>query len=329
MNKTLKSILPTIVLLFWGTLSSAIMAQTRAVSGLVLDENGEPLTGATVVQKGTTNAAITDLDGHYQLSVPESTIVLEFSYIGYQTAEKSVTAKQQTVDVTLLPDAKLMDEVVVTAFAKQKKVNVTGAISSINGSEVLSSPVANVSTALLGTAAGVSGLQSSGEPGRNDANLHIRGISTYGSSAPLIIIDGVEQSSEQAMAEFNAMDANEIQGISILKDASSTAVYGVRGANGVIIVTTKRGATGKPTINFSANYGVTKATTLQEGVTSYEYALFRNEAIRNEQNGFPGKEVQEQSRLHPSGGRSHESHAGAEGCAQRIASHLLRFARSV
>ena len=216
--------------------------------------------------------------------------MLEFSYIGYQSVEQTVPEKQNTANVTLLPDAQVMDEVVVTAFAKQKKVNVTGAISSVNGSEILSAPVANVSTALLGTAAGVSGLQSSGEPGRNDANLHIRGISTYGSSAPLIIIDGVEQSSEQAMAEFNAMDANEIQGISILKDASSTAVYGVRGANGVIIVTTKRGSEGKPVINFSANYGVTTATTLQKGVTSYEYALFRNEAIRNEQNGYPGKE---------------------------------------
>ncbi len=290
MNKTLKTILAIIVFFVSGTLSSTILAQTRAVSGLVLDENGEPLIGATVIQKGTTNGVITDVDGHYQLNVPKSTVVLVFSYIGYQSTERSVLDNQQIANVTLIPDAKVMDEVVVTAFAKQKKVNVTGAISSVNGSEILSTPVANVSTALLGTAAGISGLQSSGEPGRNDANLHIRGVSTYGSSAPLIIIDGVEQSTEQAMAEFNAMDANEIQGISILKDASSTAVYGVRGANGVIIVTTKRGSTGKPTINFSANYGVTKATTLQKGVTSYEYALFRNEAIRNEQNGFPGKE---------------------------------------
>ena len=294
MNKTLKTILATIALLVAGTLSSTITAQTREVSGLVLDDNGEPLIGATVVQKGTgtgnSNGVITDIDGHFKINVPESTVVLRISYIGYQTVEQSVPVNQQTVNVTLTPDVKVVDEVVVTAFAKQKKINVTGAISSVNGSEVLSAPVANVSTALLGTAAGVSGLQSSGEPGRNDANLHIRGISTYGSSAPLIIIDGIEQSSEQAMAEFNAMDANEIQGISILKDASSTAVYGVRGANGVIIVTTKRGSEGKPVINFSASYGLTAATTLQEGLTSYEYALFRNEAIRNEQKGYSGKE---------------------------------------
>lgn len=291
MNKTLKTILSIIIVLVAGILPSEVMAQMRAVSGLVLDENSEPLLGATVVQKGTTNGVITDLDGRFEIKVPESTVVLEFSYVGYQSLEQSVSPRQHMLTVTLVPDQKLMDEVVVTAFATQKKVNVTGAISTVNGSDVLSAPVANVSTALLGTAAGVSGLQSSGEPGRNDANLHIRGISTYGSSAPLIIIDGVEQSSEQAMAEFNAMDANEIQGISILKDAASTAVYGVRGANGVIIVTTKRGTEGKPVISFSANYGITTATTLQQGVTAYEYALFRNEAIRNEQNGFPGKEA--------------------------------------
>ena len=273
MNKTLKTILSIIIVLVAGILPSEVMAQMRAVSGLVLDENSEPLLGATVVQKGTTNGVITDLDGRFEIKVPESTVVLEFSYVGYQSLEQSVSPRQHMLTVTLTPDQKLMDEVVVTAFATQKKVNVTGAISTVNGSDVLSAPVANVSTALLGTAAGVSGLQSSGEPGRNDANLHIRGISTYGSSAPLIIIDGVEQSSEQAMAEFNAMDANEIQGISILKDAASTAVYGVRGANGVIIVTTKRGTEGKPVISFSANYGITTATTLQQGVTAYEYAL--------------------------------------------------------
>ncbi len=290
MDKTLKKILAIIMLIVAGTLSSTILAQTRTVSGLVLDESGEPLVGATVIQKGTANGVNTDLNGHFQIRVPESTVVLEFSFIGYHSQKQTVAANQQSVSVKLQENTQMIDEVVVTAFATQKKVNVTGAISSVNGSEILATPVANVSTALLGTAAGVSGLQSSGEPGRNDANLHIRGISTYGSSAPLIIIDGVEQSSEQAMAELNAMDPNEIQGISILKDASSTAVYGVRGANGVIIVTTKRGNEGKPVINFSSNYGLTTATALQEGVTSYEYALFRNEAIRNEQKGYAGKE---------------------------------------
>ena len=138
----------------------------------------------------------------------------------------------------------------VTAFATQKKVNVTGAISSVGGETLIATPVSNISNALIGNTPGVTGLQSSGEPGRNAANLRIRGVSTYGSSTPLIVIDGVEQAAEQAFAELNSMDANEISQISILKDAASTAVYGIRAANGVIIITTKRGRSGTPRIHF-------------------------------------------------------------------------------
>lgn len=291
MTKALKNILVAGLLLLLGSLSSALNAQNRTVSGVVLDENGEPLFGAFVVHKGTSYGMSTDFDGRYSLSLPNSTVVLQFQFIGYKTVEISVPASQSVANVTMQPDANMMDEVVVTAFATQKKVNVTGAISSVNGSDILAAPVANISNALIGNTPGVSGLQTSGEPGRNSANIYVRGVSTYGGSTPLIIIDGVEQSSEQAFAEFNAMDANEIQGISVLKDAASTAVYGVRGANGVIIVTTKRGSVGKPVINVSTNYGLTAATTLQEGTTAYEYALFRNEAIRNEQRAYAGTDA--------------------------------------
>jgi len=290
MTKTLKNILVAAVVLFLGTLSNPLLAQTRTVSGVVSDDKGEPLLGAFVVQNGTSNGVSTDLDGKYSIAVPTGTVVLQFKFIGYKTAEITVPANQSVVNLKMELDANLMDEVVVTAFATQKKVNVTGAISSVTGNDILSAPVSNISNALIGNTPGVSGLQTSGEPGRNSADIKVRGISTYGSSAPLIIIDGVEQAAEQAFAEFNAMDPNEIQGISVLKDASSTAVYGVRGANGVIIVTTKRGHVGKPTINFSANYGLTAATNLLEGTTSYEYALFRNEAIRNEQRAYAGTE---------------------------------------
>lgn len=277
-------------MLILGNLTAPLYAQNRTVSGQVKDGKGEALFGAFVVQAGTNNGAATDLDGNYSISVPQGEVTLQFQFIGYLTQEVVVPAGQSKLNVTLQEDVNLMDEVVVTAFATQKKVNVTGAISSVNGSDILATPVSNISNALIGNTPGVSGLQTSGEPGRNSADIRIRGISTYGSSAPLIIIDGVEQASEQAFAEFNAMDANEIQGISVLKDASSTAVYGVRGANGVIIVTTKRGAEGKPKISFSANYGLTTATQLQSGVTAYEYALFRNEAIRNEQRAYAGND---------------------------------------
>lgn len=291
MSKTLKTILVCALAVLLGNASWPLFAQgTRTVSGTVVDEKGEPLMGAFVLQQGSSNGVSTDLDGKYSIKVPATDAVLEFQFMGYVTQTRNVPANLARVDVTLSPDINLMEEVVVTAFATQKKVNVTGAISSVNGSDIVSAPVANISNALIGNTPGVAGLQTSGEPGRNAANIYVRGVSTYGDSTPLIIIDGVEQASEQAFAEFNAMDPNEIQGISILKDAASTAVYGVRGANGVIIVTTKKGTQGKPVINFSANYGLTSATMLQEGVTAYEYALFRNEAIRNEQNAYPGNE---------------------------------------
>lgn len=282
--------LMTLLMMVIGGLTLSLYAQNRTVSGVVKDDSGEALMGAFVVQEGTSNGVSTDLDGRYTITLPDNSVNLQFQFIGYVTKTVTVPADQRVLDVVLAPDANLMDEVVVTAFATQKKINVTGAISSVNGSDILSTPVANISNALLGNTPGVSGLQTSGEPGRNSADIFVRGVSTYGSSTPLIIIDGVEQASEQAFAEFNAMDPNEIQGISVLKDAASTAVYGVRGANGVIIVTTRRGNEGKPTINFSANYGLTQAANLQEGTTAYEYALFRNEAIRNEQKAYPGNE---------------------------------------
>ena len=291
MTKTLKTIVICALVALLGPVASVLYAQgTRTVGGMVTDEFGEPLIGAFVVQQGTTNGVSTDADGRYSIQVPAGEVTLEFQFIGYRAEVRTVPASASVANVTMQPDANLMDEVVVTAFATQKKVNVTGAISSVNGSDILAAPVSNISNALIGNTPGVAGLQTSGEPGRNAADIYVRGVSTYGSSAPLIIIDGVEQASEQAFSEFNAMDPNEIQGISILKDAASTAVYGVRGANGVIIVTTKRGSTGKPVINFSANYGLTAATQLQEGTTAYEYALLRNEAIRNEQRGFSGNE---------------------------------------
>ena len=290
MAKSFQKYLMTLFLVVIGGLTSSLHAQNRTVSGVVKDDSGEALMGAFVVQEGTSNGVSTDLDGRYTITLPDKSVNLQFQFIGYVTKTVTVPANQHVLDVVLATDANLMDEVVVTAFATQKKINVTGAISSVNGNDILSTPVANVSNALLGNTPGVSGLQTSGEPGRNSADIFVRGVSTYGSSTPLIIIDGVEQASEQAFAEFNAMDPNEIQGISILKDAASTAVYGVRGANGVIIVTTRRGNEGKPTINFSANYGLTQAANLQEGTTAYEYALFRNEAIRNEQKAYPGNE---------------------------------------
>ena len=278
MAKSFKIFLVTGILLVLGGLAAPLQAQNRTVSGVVRDDTGEPLFGAFVVQQGTVNGISTDFEGRYTLTVPSGEVTLQFQFIGYVTQNVKVPAGKSVADVVMKTDANLMEEVVVTAFATQKKVNVTGAISSVNGGDILSTPVSNISNALLGNSPGVSGLQTSGEPGRNDATIHIRGISTYGSSSPLIIIDGVEQASEQAFAEFNAMDANEIQGISILKDAASTAVFGVRGANGVVLVTTRRGVSGKPVISLNSSFGLTQALRNLKGVDSYTYATLYNEA---------------------------------------------------
>lgn len=280
----------TILSVFAG-LSFGLMAiaQTRGgsdvrISGVVSDDTGETVIGASVVVKGTNNGTITDLDGNYSISVPKGT-TLVFSSIGYKSVEVKVE-DSQVLNVKLLTDSEMMEEVVVTAFATQKKVNVTGAISTVSGSDILASPVSNISNALVGVTPGISSIQTGGEPGHNEADITIRGVATYGDSTPLIVIDGIEQAAEQAFTAFNSLDPNDILGISVLKDASSTAVYGIRAANGVIIVTTKRGQAGRPKVSFNSNFGVTKATSLQRGLSSYQWAEMRNEAVRNEIDGL-------------------------------------------
>lgn len=260
--------------------------QRKTIRGVIKDVDGESIIGANVTEKGTTNGTISDFDGGFSLVVGNNATIV-VSYIGYLTQELQV-AGRDNFNITLSEDNTQLQEVVVTAFATQKKVNVTGAISTVSGREITATPVANITNALIGNTPGVSGLQTTGEAGRNQTNIRIRGISTYGNSTPLIVIDGVEQAAEQAFAELNAIDPNEILGISVLKDASSTAVYGIRAANGVIIVTTKRGQAGKPVINFSANYGLTQASMLQKGLSSYDWAYMRNEAIRHDMASYAG-----------------------------------------
>ncbi|MFT3855907.1 MAG: SusC/RagA family TonB-linked outer membrane protein [Ilumatobacteraceae bacterium] len=167
------------------------------------------------------------------------------------------------------------------ATGKQKTPTVTGAVGVISGNDLVQTPVANITNMLVGRTAGISAVQSSGEPGQNSATIHIRGIASLNGADPLIVVDGVQQPAEQPYVVLNAMDANEIESISILKDASSTAVYGIRGANGVIIVTTKRGSATKPQFSFTANNGFTKATSLLQTINSAQFATLRNEAVAN------------------------------------------------
>lgn len=237
--------------------------------------------GVSVRLKGTTIGTTTNSDGKFTLLIPDDGGTLNFSFVGYDPYDVAVDKTKSVLNIKLTSSAGNLNEVVVTAFGIQKKVNVTGAVSTVDAKNIVASPVSNITNALVGNAPGVSGLQTSGEPGRNGTKIYIRGIATYaGSSDPLIVIDGIEQPAEKTYDQLNAMDANEIESVSILKDASSTAVYGIRGANGVIIVTTKRGVNGKPTLSFTSNFGATKASNLTNSASSYDYALARNSVIK-------------------------------------------------
>ncbi|MEI7757997.1 MAG: TonB-dependent receptor [Bacteroidota bacterium] len=252
--------------------------QTGQVTGRVTDSQGLELPGVSVSIKGTTQGTITDASGRYRLNAVNSGAMLQFSFIGMEKQEKKV-GNNNVINVTLIESASSLNEVVVLGFGTQKKVNVTGSVSTVAGAELLKAPVANITNALVGTVTGVSGLQAGGEPGANATKIFIRGVSTYGNANPLIVIDGIEQPAEQSYTQLNNMDPNEIAGISVLKDAASTAVYGIRGANGVIIVTTKRGKETKPVFGLSLNYGTSKAINIAQQCTSYEWATARNQAI--------------------------------------------------
>ena len=246
------------------------------VVGTVTDANGETVIGATVRVKGTTTGVITDVDGHYQIAVPDENAILEFSFIGYQTQEIKVNGRKN-INVSLKENVQALDEVTVVAYGVQKKATLTGAISSVGTDALLKSPSASVANSLAGQLPGVSSMQPSGQPGADDAEIFVRGVGSLseGGAAPLILVDGVERS-------FFQMDPNEIESVNVLKDASATAVFGVRGANGVILVTTRRGAEGKAKISVSSNVGLQVPTRVLDVADSYNTALCYNEALRND-----------------------------------------------
>lgn len=256
--------------------TAATFAQTATVSGVVKDDTGEPVIGAGVLVKGTTLGTITDIDGHFSFRADDLNGVLVVSFVGMETQEIPMKGKG-TFDIVLKSSNTLLEKVQVVAYGAQKKVTLTGSISSVNTDELLKVPTASIGNMLSGVLSGVSSIQSSGQPGGDDPDVFIRGISTLNTmnAKPLYLVDGVERS-------FFQIDPNEVENITILKDASSTAVFGVRGANGVIIVTTKRGKEGKAKINASFSYGIQTPTRMPEFVNSYDYATFLNEAYTND-----------------------------------------------
>jgi len=243
---------------------SSPQADTLQIKGKVVDTLGVPLPGASVrLQSNPSKGTRTDEQGQFALSNMPSDASLLISYLGYE--DRIVVISETTNPLTIvLHEANSLDEVVVVGYGKQKKVSLTGSIASVGTKELKQSPVANLSNALAGRLPGLITLQNSGEPGYDGSQIWIRGMATFtGSQSPLILVDGVERS-------FSGLDANEVESISILKDASSTAVYGVRGANGVVLVTTRRGIDGKPQISFTAQSGLQDPTRLPEYLDSYD-----------------------------------------------------------
>ena len=241
---------------------------------MVDDRTSEPLVGATVKVKGSTIGTITDIDGNFALDIPDniSPIVFEVSYMGYASKE-AAPAKTTGFTIRLAEDSQTLEEVQIIAYGKQSKMSVTAAISSIDTKELLKSPSGSVANALSGAVTGLSSIQPSGQPGAENPSIYIRGTGSLSDelSKPLILVDGVERS-------FFQMDSHEIESITVLKDAASTAVFGVRGANGVVLVSKRRCVSGKPVISLNSSFGLTQALRNLKGVDSYTYATLYNEA---------------------------------------------------
>lgn len=257
---------------------TAILSAQNAhiVKGTIVDIQNEPIIGATIIEKGSHNGIVTDFDGKFSLSVKDRDVVLTVSYVGYKSQEVKVAGKS-FIKIIMKEDHKNLEEVVVIGYASQTKATVTGALGVVDTKELLKTPVANITNMLSGSVPGLATVQMTGQPGADEAAIYIRGVGSFSdaASAPLVLVDGVER-------PFSQLDPNEIENLSILKDASSTAVFGVRGANGVILITTKRGKQGKAQITFSSNTGLQQPMSYVQKAGSYEHASFWNIKQQND-----------------------------------------------
>jgi TonB-linked SusC/RagA family outer membrane protein len=259
---------------------ASVWAQNKKLSGVVSDSTGAPVVGANVIEKGNpNNGAITNASGRFVITVKETAQALLISSIGFETQEVKV-ANKEAVQVTLKNTAGGLGDVVVIGYGRQRKVTLTGSVSSVTGKELRENPTASVQNTLAGRLPGFFSQQTSGRPGGDGAEFFIRGISSYntGSNSPLIIVDDIEFSYDQ----FARLDPNEIESLTILKDASTTAVYGVRGANGVVVVTTRRGRISAPQIAFRGETSLQQPTIMPDYLNAYESALLYNEARKND-----------------------------------------------
>lgn len=252
--------------------ASALQSGKFKVSGIVKDATGELIIGASIIEKGTTNGTITDLNGNFGLSVaPNATVVI--SFIGYANQEYIINKDNMSLKVTLKEDTEMIDEVVVVGYGVQKKENLTGSVSSVNFKDVASMPVANTANMLQGRLPGVMLTGNGAQAGHDDPEIRIRGVGTLNNNNPMVLIDGVESS----VSQISQLPSEDIASVSVLKDAASASIYGVRAANGVILITTKRGGEQKPTISYSGSMALQQATVLPDYVNSYEWAKMYNE----------------------------------------------------
>lgn len=258
-----------------GTGTNGIMSvqqQQMRISGVVKDAKGEPVIGATISAKGVAANAVTDIDGRYSLQVAPGT-VLQITYVGFKTQTITVRAGVSTYDVTLAEDDRSLSEVVVVGYGTQKKANLSGSVAQIDGKTLENRPISNVSSGLQGLMPGITVTGSDGAPGMDNGTIMVRGVGTMNTATPYILIDGVEAGT------LNALDPDDIASISVLKDASSAAIYGSKASNGVILVTTKRGQNGAPRVTYSGFFGVQNATALMERMNSADAAHYYNLAL--------------------------------------------------
>lgn len=255
-------------------LSSNVLAQEITITGNVKDETGISVPGANVLEKGTTNGVVTDVNGNYSIKVKDRNASLMFTFIGYKNLEIAVAGKS-VIDAQLSLDATQMEEVVVVGYGTQKKANLTGSVSTVKFDDAVNQAVTNTTQLLQGKMSGVQLTQAGGQPGRDGATIRIRGVGTLGDANPMVLVDGVEMT----LADVAPSD---IESMTVLKDAASSAIYGSRAANGVILITTKSGKKGKMTINYSGYYGIQKATILPDLLSAYDYAVLMNETLTNQ-----------------------------------------------
>lgn len=252
--------------------ATALQNGQYKVTGVVKDQIGESVIGASILEKGAGNGVVTDMDGKFSLSVqPNATLVI--SFIGYASQEFVINRNNMSLNVVLKEDTELLDEVVVVGYGVQKKENLTGSVASVNFKDVASMPVANTANMLQGRLPGVMLTGNGAQAGHDNPEIRVRGIGTLNNSNPMVLIDGIESS----VSQISQLPSEDIESVSVLKDAASASIYGVRAANGVILVTTKRGAEQKPSISYSGSVALQQATVLPDYVNSYEWAKMYNE----------------------------------------------------